>query len=1037
MEADLKGVGALFVRRPVLAVVLSLLIVLSGLAALLGVEVRELPNVDRPVVTVTTYYTGATPEVIDTEVTSILEKAVGRSPGIVSVSSQSRFGRSRITAEFSDATDVETAANDVRDAVSRVTRQLPDDADDPSIVKADADADAVMRLAVRAPGMSVEEVTQLVNDRIVDRIAAVAGVADVTVYGDRDPVFTIAVDPLAVASRGLAPDDMKEVVADLAANVSAGSVKTDKQELVVRADNNIKTVQDIARLKIDENTRISDVAHVSYGPERRTTIFSANGESGVGMGIVRQAKSNTIDVSNGVRAAVAKLNESLPHGVTVQVMSDDADFISGAISEVVLSLFLATGIVILIIFIFLGSVSATLIPAVTVPIALCGTIAAIWFAGFSVNVLTLLALVLATGMVVDDAIVVLENIMRRISKGDGPRAAAVIGAREVFFAVITTTATLAAVFIPISFLPGSVGRLFSEFGFVLAISVMLSSFVALTLAPMMASRLLKAKKSEAEQKSPSFLRRGVSALGLRFQRIYGWGLEFSLKAPSVVIAGSLMFCVFGVVQYESLPKELTPREDRGLVFLSVRTPQGASVEYTRNKIRQIETIIQKTIDAGEGESFLSIAGTGGTSNGGFIFLKLLPWDERERNQALIAAEINRQVSRLTGVKVYVRQPNTLGVRGAGSGLRFALSGGDYDVLDAAAQNLTQKMQDELGEKIGRVSIDYDTTQPQLLVHVNREVAKELGVSVQNIAQLLRLLLDGDTAAEVFIGDDSIPVNIEAGGAPLRTTRDLENLFVRTKDGTMVPLSSVVSIEETAVAPQLNREAQLRAIPVSIGLADGYDLATAVEDMRAIADEVLPPGVTTTLLSEAALLEQTSSNVFITFGFAIVVIFLVLAAQFESFISAMIILLTVPFGLAAAIVAITLTGGSINVYSQIGIIMLVGLMAKNGILIVEFANQLREEGQDVESAIRDACLLRLRPVMMTMISTVLGGLPLVFAFGAGAEAREALGWIVVGGLGFATLSTLLVTPAAYRLLAPFSKSRNASELRLAEEMKAAR
>ncbi|KZL25460.1 efflux RND transporter permease subunit [Pseudovibrio sp. WM33] len=1031
-ESHLSGLYALCVRRPVLAITLNLLIIVAGIAALLGVEVREMPNVDRPVVTVTTTYSGAPPEVTDAEITSVLEKAIARTAGIESISSNSKYGRSRITVEFNDSVDVSEAANDIRDAVSGAGRNLPVDADTPVVVKADADADPVMRVVVTSDEMRIEELSKFVDDEIVDRITSVPGVASVDLYGSQTPVFKIAINVQAMSSRGLTPDNLRSVLEELALDTSGGSLETGDQELFVRANSDVKTAEQIGMVKLNETTRIRDIAFVSYGPERASSGAFYNGKRAVGMGVIRSANSNTIDISNDVRAEIERMQDQLPNDVEVNVSSDDATFIGGAIKEVVFSLFLSTSIVIGVMLLFLGSIRVTLIPAVTVPVALIGALVGIWLAGFSANVLTLLALLLATGMVVDDAIVVLENISKRVHKGQGPRAAAILGTREVFFAVITTTATLAAVFIPISFLPGSVGKLFSEFGFVLAISVMLSSFVALTLAPMMASRLLRTKNYEDTHK-PSAAWVVISNMGTAIERWYSSTLDWTLRRPFILLGAATLFVIAGASQYTSLPRQLTPTEDRSVIFMIASTPQGASLDYTAGKMSELEYIAQPYVNNGEARSIMSLVGMGGQINRGFLVMSLKDWAERDRSQQEIVNELQRKTAKIPGLKVRVAQPNTIGIRGAGQGLRFAVTGTNYNELAENADDIVSEMQARYGDKVGFASVSYETTQPQLLVSVDRERANDLGLSSDRIASNLRMLLDGSSVADLFVEDDGIPMVMEAGGLPLQSTRDLENIFIKSKDGTMLPMSSIVSIEEEAVAPSLTREEQQRAVPVTISINDGYDLAQAISDMKEVAEEVLPEGTNVTLLSEAAVLEKTTSNVYMTFLFAILVVFLVLAAQFESFMSAFVILCTVPFGISAAIISIGLTGGSINVYSQIGIILLVGLMAKNGILIVEFANTLREEGRSVFEAIHDACLIRFRPVVMTVVSTVLGGVPLVMAFGAGAEARIEMGWVIVGGLGFATLSTLFVTPAAYLLLMRYTTPRKASEEKLHSEL----
>ena len=1021
---ELKGLPAFCVRRPVFTIVMNLLVVIAGLAAILAVEVRELPSTDRPVVTIRTTYSGATPETIDTGVTAILEGAAARVPGVSSISSSSNYGNSRITVEFSPSVDLDTAATDLRDAVAAVQYRLPDNAETPLVIKANDDDSPIIRLAVTTDRLPIETLTRIVDNQIIDRLSAVPGVGDVTVFGDRQPVFKIELDQMAVASRGLSPAEVRSAIERVTTDTPAGSLSSGGSEILVRTELNVESVADMQDLRIDDNTRLGDVAQVSYGPDDRTSYLRADGKTGIGLNIVRQAQSNTLDISAGVADVVADMQPLLPEDVDLRVTSDDAVFIGAAIIEVIKSLLISTAIVILVMFIFLRTAVATIIPAVTIPVALIGTVATIWLVGFSLNILTLLALLLATGMVVDDAIVVLENIIRRRKEGDGPSAAAVRGTREVFFAVLATTATLAAVFIPISFLPGTVGQLFSEFGFVLAIAVAISSFVALTLAPMLAARL---GGSAGGEERVTWMQR----IGNRFANGYRTLLRAALAAPMVVIVISIIFSGFSYQLFNALPQEITPREDRSSIPIMVMLPQGTELDAANEKMRQIEEIGLDLMDTGEVESLFSVVGMQST-NRGFIVFRLVPWGDRDRDQSAIVSDINRQLAEIPGVTAFARQPNTLGLRGGGTGLRFALTGSDYHMLSEAAEDLTNAMADRY-PGLGSFDIGYDTTQAQLSVKVDRDRARELGIDLNDVASFIAIALDGREIAEIHQDDEAIPVMLSFGSGAIQDPADLENLFVRAGDGPMVPLSSIVELEDTAVAPQLTREERMRAIPISVPLEEQYDLESAIQDLRHTASEVLPAGVDVVLRSEAALLEETSSGMGLVFVFAIVVVFLVLAAQFESFVSSIIILTTIPAGVAAAVVAIGLTGGTINVYSQIGIILLVGIMAKNGILIVEFANQLRERGASIREAIEGACMRRLRPVMMTMISTVLAGLPLILAFGAGAESRMALGWTIVGGLGFATVSTLFLTPVAYNLLAGFSKPRNAEEQQLLKEL----
>lgn len=1018
---------ALFVRRPVLALVVNLLIVVAGLAAFRGVEIRELPEVDSPVVTISTVFSGAAPETIDREITARIEGAAGRVAGVRALSSNSRFGRSEVTVEFTEATDIDIAASDLRDAVGRIVRDLPADADDPRIVKADANAQAVMRLALTSSTISVQDLTILVEDEVIDRLSAVNGVADVQIFGDSAKVFRIDVDQALLAARGLTVGDLARALGDAAFDAPAGSLTSSTQDIVVRATASISTPDAFERLQIASNVRLGDVATVTLGPDPGESSLRANGKTGVGLGIVRQAGSNTLDISTGVRQALAELAKILPDGVTVAITSDDARFIDGAIHEVEKSLAFSVVIVIGIIFLFLLDWRATLIPAVTLPVALIGTVAGLWLAGFSLNILTLLALVLATGLVVDDAIVVLENIVRQRALGLGARAAAVIGARQVFFAVIATTSTLVAVFVPLSFLPGKAGALFREFGFALAISVVISAIVALSLTPMLASRVLSEHRH-------GFVHSLLASLGERAAGLYARMVRWALDAPVVVIAGAALAMVAAWGLYGGLRSELTPAEDRASLFLSVNAPQGVSLDFTSAQLRRIEVLLEPMREKGEIAQVFTIAGRGGRTNSAFMVLTLSPWDKRARSQQDIVRDVNRLAAGVPGVRVQVQQPNSLGIRGAGSGLQLAVLGDDYDALAKAADSLAREL--EKDQRFGRVQLGYETTQPQLTVEVDRARAADLGIGIDGLTAALQAMLDGREIGTVFVNDRSVPVKLMSSANPVNDPSDLENIYLRTGDGRIVPMAAIATLEEKAIAPSLTREQKLRAVTLTASLTPAIALAEAQATAERIADVVLPETMRVVPLGEAATLAETSGGLGRTFGFAIVIVLLVLAAQFESFVSSLIIMATVPLGLACAVFAMAATGMSLNVYSQIGLVLLVGIMAKNGILIVEFANQLRDRGHSVREAIEGATSVRLRPVLMTMIATVLGGLPLVLGTGAGAEARAALGWVIVGGLGLATLATLFLTPVAYLVIARFVAPKADEERRLTRELEEA-
>lgn len=1016
---------SLAIRRPILIVVIQLLIIIAGLGAIIGVEVRELPDIDRPVVTVRATYDGASPETVDTEVASVLEDAAARVPGVLSIRTSSEENNSRMRVEFSPEVDLNQAAADVREAVSGVLRRLPDGVEDVVVVKADADSDAIIRLAVVSDTLTEDELTRLADEDIATELAAVDGVAEVRLFGSREKVLRVVVDPLRLASYGLAVDAVARTLENARFDVPAGSFKSDDLMLIVRADASVWQPEEVADLVIRDVVQIGDVADVFYGPANAESYVQLDGRRVVGLGVVRQAQSNTISISNGISKAVERLNKRLDHVELVKI-SDDATFIRGSIREVLVSLGLAVMIVIAIIFLFIGRIRPTLIPATTIPVALIGTVAAIWLLGFSINILTLLALVLATGLIVDDAIVVLENIQRRRGQGLPPYAAAVLGTRQVFFAIIATTATLISVFIPISFLPSSAGRLFTEFGFVLAVAVAISSFVALTLCPMLASRLPR-EQSKHMGDGVS----GTAQLARPIANLYGKLLAKALAAPLVVIGICLLAGGSSYWAFTQLDEELVPKEDRGVILVRGAGPDGVGLEYTARQAEQIEEILAPLRRSGELERLMTIVGLYDMHRT-YTLAPLRPWAERERTQQEIAAELRQPLDSIPGINVRIVTPNSLDLSSNAGGLEVAITGNDYTELAAVGDRMVAEIQQRL-PRLEDVRLSYQATQPEVSVKIDRRRAADLGIDVEAVATTLRAMVDGYEVTEISVNDEAVPVILSSAAGKIDGPEDLRNLFVATETGRTIPLSSIVTLTERSVASELDRHGQKRAVEIDAALAPGYSLGEAVADVQELADEMLPSSMALMLLGEARNLEETSHDVALTFGIAILVVLLVLAAQFESFLSALVVIVTVPFGVSAAVVALHLTGTTLNIYSQIGLIMLVGLMAKNGILIVEFADQLRDRGRNVRDAVYEATMVRLRPVMMTMLSTVLGGLPLILGSGPGAEARAAIGWVVFGGLGIATLYTLFLTPVAYLILAGFAKPRAHGTERLEREL----
>ena len=1023
-ESDIpikRGLPELGVRRPWLVLVLNLLVAIGGIAALLAIEVRELPDVDRPVVSVNAFLPGASPETMDSEVTRLLEGAAARVSGVMNINSSSEENNTRIWIEFRPEIDTDQAASDVREAISRIERDLPDALEQLSVYKADERAGEIMRIAVRSSVHTDEELNRFVEQDIVPRIVSLPGVADASLLGSRQRVLRIILDPLRLTSYGLTVADVAAVLQAAPLDVPAGSFRAGDQQLLVRADAAVTSEEDIAALIIRDEIRIGQVAKVAFSPEDANSFVRLNGERIVGISVIRQAGSNTVRIADGVRAAVADINTRID-GVDLRISSDDSIFIRGSVREVVTTLLISILVVIGTIRLFTGSMRLTLIPAIAIPISLLGTLAASWALGFSINILTLLALVLAAGLIVDDAIVVLESVQRQRADGTGPSAAAVVGTRKVFFAVIATTAVLIAVFVPIAFLPGTAGRLFQEFGLVLAVAVAISSFVALSLVPAVMARLPASAPRQ----------RRVSDWGNRLAQSYHASLKTVLNAPRRTASICVLAAASAAGLYTLLDQELLPAEDRGTIYLFAKGPDGVGLNYTERQADRMENILIPLLERGEIIALFTVVGRWDPNNV-FMLAKLADWRERERSQQEIAADLKPLFADLPGVTTRIFSANSLNLRGASSGgLSVALLGTDYDEIYAAAREYTEQIRSRL-DSVSRPRIGYDPSQPQLSVEIDRERASDLNIPLEDVAQTLRVMVDGARIVDLNADDETVPIILEAGSDKIRDPSDLVNLYVRTRSGALVPLSSIVRLDERGVASQLDRREQRRAIEIDVEIQPGFAMQTAVDDLFELADEVLPDSVTLITRGEAAALAETNRETLITYGFALLIVFLVLVAQFEGVTSALVIMAIVPFGLAAAICALFLTGTSLNIYSQVGLVMLIGLIAKNGILLVEFADQLRDRGFAVREAIEEAARIRLRPIVMTLVSTVLGALPLILASGPGSEARSAVGWVVFGGMGLATFFTLYLTPVAYLGIARFAKARAASGKQLRQEL----
>jgi HAE1 family hydrophobic/amphiphilic exporter-1 len=1010
------GLTALGVRRPVLIIVVNLLIMLGGAASILGVDVRELPNVDRPIVSVRAVFDGASPQTMDTEITSLLEGAVARVAGVKSIESSSEENNMRMRVEFDPAMDLDTAASDVREAVNRVQRRLPDDIDQVTVIKADDDAQAIVELSAYSNALSKYELAERIEKDVAPEFQSIAGVAEVRLEGEQPRVLRVLLNPAKLAGYNLSVSDVVETLRSINLDVPAGSYKSEDQDLLVRVQASIVDPEKVEQMYIRDDIRINDVAEVFYAAKDPESYSLLNGRSVIGLGVVRQAGSNTIAIADEVDKRLELVN-TRARDFTLVKTSDDSLYIKGALKDVLYTLVFSIIIVLIVIAIFLGQWQAIFIPAVTMPVALIGTLASIWIFGFSINLLTLLALVLATGLIVDDAIVVLENIQRRRAEGLDKMAAAVLGTRQVFFAVIATTITLVAVFLPIAFLPGQTGRLFREFGLVLAIAVIISSFVAVTLCPLMASRLPNLSE---KNNALSGLRNVLDNLGGKLAKIYFISLESLMRFKVLGLIVALMIAAGGGWGFTQLNQELLPREDRGAIRVFLTGPDGASLAYSDRQSQIVENVLIPYQKQGIFTDIYTIVGRW-DKNRASIIATMKHWDERTISQQELAKEINKQLSDMPGAKVRVIQGSSLNIRGGGAGLEIALLGNDYEQIYSAATMLSAELKDRI-PYIEDVRVQFDTSQPELAFNIDRQRAYDLNVPMERISETLRVMVDRLELLDLNVDDQAVPVMISSANGVINDPGDLLNIFVTNTDNELVPLSALIDVEERGVAAELDRHEQRRAIELDINVPPGTALGEALDEIRGVANEVLPAGINIIFLGEAAALQESSYDTIITFVIALIIVFLVLAAQFESIGSALIVMFTVPFGLAAAVFALLLTGQTLNLYSQIGLVMLIGLMTKNAILLVEFMDQLRDEGRDIATAIQEAVHIRLRPVIMTVLSTVLGALPLILSSGPGAEARNAIGWVIFGGLGLSTIFTLYLAPLGYALMAPFIKPR---------------
>ncbi|WP_404384190.1 efflux RND transporter permease subunit [Caenispirillum salinarum] len=1000
----------LSIKRPVLATVMSLVIVLVGIIAYDRLTVREYPNIDEPVVKVETRYPGATAEIIETQVTQPLEESLAGIEGIDVMTSTSRPEQSQVEVKFRLTRDPDTAANDVRDRVARVRGQLPGEIDEPVISKEEADAQPIIYLAFSSDRHSPLEVTDYADRYVKDRLQNIDGVANVMIFGERRYAMRLWLDRARLAAYGLTVQDVEGALRRQNVEIPSGRIESAEREFTVLAETDLRTPAQFEDLIIKRAdgylVRLKDVGRAEVGAESERSAVRFNGQSAVALGVVKQATANPLDVSAGVREALPIIEGGLPEGMSVDIGYDSSIFIDRSIANVFTTIGEAVVLVILVIFVFLRSIRATLIPLVTIPVSLISAFALMYAFGFSINTLTLLAMVLAIGLVVDDAIVMLENIHRHVEDGLSPVQAAFKGSREIAFAVIAMTLTLAAVYAPIGFMEGRTGRLFTEFALTLAGAVLVSGFVALTLSPMMCSKLLR------HEKKHSAIYNAIERVMEGMTNAYRAVLRVTLRANILVIGVALGVAGGAYVLFMQLPSELAPTEDRGTIIGIGIAPEGATLDYSDKYARQMEQVYASTPEA---ERYFVVTGFPVVSQI-VSFVGLEDWEQRERKQQEIVKEMQPKLfGGIPGIMAFPTNPPSLGQSPVSKPVQFVIqTTAPYDELQTMVDGVVAKAR----EYPGFINLDTDLklNKPQLAVQVDREKVADVGADVAEIGRTLESMLGGRQVTRFKQNGKQYDVIVQVEGGDRATPSDLSAIYVRGADGAMIQLSNLLTVTETVAPKELNHFNQMRSATITANLAPGFALSDGLATLERIAVEVLPPEALIDYSGPSREYKESSASLYVTFLLALGFIYLVLAAQFESFVDPFVIMLSVPLSVTGALLALYLTGNTLNVYSQIGLVTLIGLITKHGILIVEFANQLQEQGQSKRDAVIEASALRLRPILMTTGAMVLGAVPLAIAVGAGAESRAAIGWVIVGGMTVGTLLTLFVVPTAYLLLA---------------------
>jgi multidrug efflux pump len=1008
------------IQRPVFATVMSLAILLFGIISFTRLPVREYPDVDPPIVSVVTLYRGASPGVVETEITDVLEEEFATIEGVKTIDSSSREQGSVITIEFELSRNVEQAANDVRDRVARVRGRLPREADDPIVSKVDVNAQPIFWIALSSERNSGLELTETADLIVKERLQRLPGVGSVFIGGARRYAMRVWLDPQRMANRGVTARDVEQAIAAENAEIPGGRVEGSGREFAVRTRGELARPEEFAAIVIAQRgndvVRLGDVAEVQVGPEDERSAARWNGKTAVGLGVVKQSKASTITVAKAVREALPELAKAIPPGMKLDIAYDSSVFIEESINEVSQTILIAIALVFLVILVFLKSLRATLIPAVAIPVSIVGALAVAYFAGFTINILTLLAFVLAIGLVVDDAIVVLENVYRHMEMGKPRLRAALDGSKEIGFAILATTIALVAVFVPVAFLQGTVGRLFYEFGITLAVAVAISGFVALTLTPMLCSRMLRPLHGVGG----GWAQRSFDAFFDWLNRFYDRLLRGAMHHRVRVAMIAAVLLVAAGTTFFFMRRELVPTEDRGVGFGIVIAPEGATLEYTDRYMRQVEQIL---LSLPERRGLFSAVGLGfggpGQVTNGFLFLNLKPHHDRKKSAQQLVQELFPRLMGIPGVLAFVVNPPSLGGRFSSSPVEYVLQAQDYETLSQAVGVMMGEAT-KLGYLIN-IDTDLRLNKPQLDITIDRDRAAQLGVSVTDIGTALETFLGGRVVSEFKRGAKQYDVIAQVRATARATPDMIQNLYVRGAGG-LVQLANVVRVRETVAPKELNHYNRVRSATITANLPPGFPLGKALDDLDRAAAEKLPAGVRRDFGGQSLEYKESSSTLYFLFGLAVVFIYLVLAAQFESFIHPLTILLSVPLAVVGALISLFVFGQSMNIFSQIGLIMLIGLVTKNSILIVEYANQLRARGRETIEAVIEAAKIRLRPILMTSFATIFGILPIAIGFGAGAESRRPLGIAVVGGMLFSTFLTLVLVPIVYGLLARFTHVR---------------